>query len=289
MFLIPKKTVVSIFYYLMLIDGAVTEEELSRLDEIGEEIDPLQYPIYKDELITNCEKQLEKMIDTEDRYDVIVEAIDRLLLIPVEAPEDAIISRLLIWNMLVLAYEDEEYHAEERKLIKHLVRFTDTPSSVFLEMEQLKETDAAIYREIKWLMSSKRPYDEIDPIITELHNRQNVILASLENLLADEAYVPVEKMNLSANELVEAKKDELLSELEERMTPVLDSAKSKMKESSSPYTSEFEKMMSPVLEEAKAQFEEAAGPYAEELEDQAKKVLGAFKKHLQRDSKKDGE
>ncbi len=45
--------------------------------------------------------------------------------------------RLLIWNMLVIAFINGECTKDEKRLIKHVVRVTKMDKSVFLEMEQL--------------------------------------------------------------------------------------------------------------------------------------------------------
>ena len=130
--LISVKNAVAIFYYLMSVDNVITEVEQQKLDEIGAEIDAEKYMSYRDEIIERCEKQKLLVIDDEDYYDVISEGVDKELYAEISVDEEVIASRLLIWDLLVISYCDEEYHHDERRLIKHIVRLSGVPTSVFL-------------------------------------------------------------------------------------------------------------------------------------------------------------
>ncbi|MBR1481411.1 MAG: TerB family tellurite resistance protein [Ruminococcus sp.] len=188
--MIPIKNAVAIFYYMMSVDGTKTETELQKVDEIGVQIDVENYIDYRDEMMERCEKQKESVIDEEDFYDVISEGVDKELYADISEDEMVIASRLLIWNLLVVAYSDDEYHREERRLIKHIVRVSGMPTSVFLEMEQLIRALNEVENERKWLETSERPYREIAPIIAELDKRIAFIAESAKNLIADETMAP---------------------------------------------------------------------------------------------------
>lgn len=188
--LISAKNAVAIFYYMMSVDGIKAETELQKLDEIGVQIDVENYSNYRDEMIERCENQKKSVIDEEDFYDVISEGVDKEIYADISEDEIVIASRLLIWNLLVVAYSDDEYHRDERRLIKHIVRLSGMPTSVFLEMEQLIRALNEVENERKWLEISERPYFEIAPIITELDKRIVVISESAKNLIADETMAP---------------------------------------------------------------------------------------------------
>lgn len=178
------KSAVAAFYYLAMADGNVSQEELEKFDEIGNSIDPEHFAEYREELIVSCESQKDRMIDEEDYADVILEALDRSLE-PAEG-EEGVASRMLIWNMLVISIADEDYSQSERRLIKHLVRMTETEKSVFLEMEQLINAYFAVQRERASLADSERPYREMAPVMEQLNKREQDLARIAQDLIADE-------------------------------------------------------------------------------------------------------
>ena len=178
------KGAVAAFYYLAMADGSVTQEELEKFDEIGNSIDPERFEQYREELIASCESQKDRMIDEEDYADVILEALDRSLV--AAEGEEGVASRMLIWNMLVISMADEDYSQSERRLIKHLVRITETEKSVFLEMEQLINAYFAVQSERASLADSERPYKEMAPVMEQLNKREQELARIAQDLIADE-------------------------------------------------------------------------------------------------------
>ena len=71
-----------------------------------------------------------------DKYNVMGEVVKQVF-----ARQDV---RLLVWNMLVIAFSNKNYSSFERKLIKHIVRVWNMDRTVFLEMEQIIKTHADI-------------------------------------------------------------------------------------------------------------------------------------------------
>ena len=181
-----RKGILTAFYYLMAVDGDISARELEKLNEIREELALDDYADYQEAISSEYEKRMSVAFDDDDRIDLVLEGIDAALSQEQEKPDAGITPRLLIWNMLVMACSDEVYHGEERRIIKHIVRTTGVEKSVFLEMEQLVQTGAAIAKEISWLSASSKPYNEVQPMIAELENRQKVILNEAKALLKDE-------------------------------------------------------------------------------------------------------
>ena len=237
--LISVKNAVAIFYYLMSVDNVITEVELQKLDEIGAEIDAEKYMSYRDDIIERCENQKLLVIDNEDYYDVISEGVDKELYADISDDEDVIASRLLIWNLLVISYSDDEYHHDERRLIKHIVRISGIPTSVFLEMELLIRSAAEVENERKRLSTSDRPYSEIAPVIEELDRRVAYISESAKNLIDDEILTP----SVEALEI----KPTVFDQVEKAVAPVGEQIKEKMQ----PVTSGIAKAVSPVGETVK--------------------------------------
>lgn len=184
--MISKRKATAIFFYLAMVDEDFSDEERVKIDEICNSIDPEGYPKYKEEIINEYTRQTDLIIDKEDYYDVISEGVDKLLLYADENEEKDVCIRLLLWNLLVVAHSDGDYSAPERRLIKHIVRITDTDKSVFLEMEQLIKTYELLENEKKDLAASNKPYSEIAPLIAEIDSRMNNIKESSLNLIADE-------------------------------------------------------------------------------------------------------
>lgn len=190
---IKAKSALQVYYYLAMADGAVTEEERALWEEIGKTIDPTHFPIYRDKMIAECEAQLAKVMEDEDRYNVISEGVDIALHPLTDEEGPFIVSRNLVWDMLVLAHRDGVESAEERLLIKHIARILPVPYEIYLEMDQLVRTSAAIEKELGWLQNSSKPYAEIRPQIEELELRQRTLAEAAQALIADEQYVSIEK------------------------------------------------------------------------------------------------
>ena len=196
MILLEKRAAIKSFYYLMAVDGAVTDDEIECFDSIGAELDPEAFATYRDDLIAECELQLKNIIDEEDYYEVVLEGVDKALAAQIDDPANGITVRLLVWDMLVIAFSNAEYSSFERKLVKHIVRVMDMDRSVFLEMEQIIKANAAVENELSWINQSNRPYSEIRPIVDELERRQKVVLTCARQLIEDELYSAVEKIAL---------------------------------------------------------------------------------------------
>lgn len=183
------KGIMSVFYYLMAIDKSVSSDELEKFCEIGNELDSEMFFKYKDSLIEECEKNIKKASETDEYCDIIFECVDNELLNN-EVDKKGIPSRLLIWNMLVIAFSNNEYAQSERRLIKHVSRVTKVEESVFLEMEELLKTSVSVMKESNWIKKSNLTYSEVAPVVEELEKRMNVILNSAKQLIADESLKP---------------------------------------------------------------------------------------------------
>ena len=201
MILFEKKATIKAFYYLMAVDDSVTADEIACFDEIGNELDSVEFPKYRDEVIGECEQQIETTIDAEDHYEVVLEGVDKALSAQTEDVENGVTVRLMVWNMLVIAFSNKTYSSFERRLIKHIVRVLDMDRSVFLEMEQIIKTHADITSELEWIGQSNRPYSEIRPLVDELERRQKTVINCAKQLIEDELYTTVEKSVLPGNGL----------------------------------------------------------------------------------------
>lgn len=180
-----------IIYYLMAVDGEICQAEEDKFITICEALDPDFNEEAKEMISKRCQKQLDKVIDEDEYYDVIKEGVEACL--QEEYIEHAQIKflgrppfidgRLLVWDLLTIAFSDGKYTEEERKLIKLVTRKLDIDKSLLLEMENSIKTILALDREEAWLRKTNRSYTSIESLINEISNRRNIIKRSVDQLI----------------------------------------------------------------------------------------------------------
>lgn len=179
---ISVKNALKIIYYLMAVDGTVFHSEEEKFDAIGAELDP-EFADNKASIISGCQAQLGKIIDSEDYYDVLQDGVEAAISDTQETSESIITPKLLVWNLLTVAYSDENYDETERKLIKYVVRKLNIDKAVFLEMESSMLTMLDIEKELAWIKTTDRPYLTIEARVNELEKRKNVVFDSVKDLI----------------------------------------------------------------------------------------------------------
>ena len=215
---ISKKGALKGFYYLMAVDGDVTAE-LDKIDEIGTEFMKEEFDQNRQSIIDECQAQISSSsADDDEIYDVILEGVDKALTDTVDSVEEGVSPRLLIWDMLSIAYADNKYDGAEKRLISHVTRILGVEKDVFMEMEHLIKTAEAVVKELDTLNSSNRPYAEIRPIVDEIEKRKITITKAVEELIADD-YIgerpEVEQTEEKDNKLTQAGK-----KISESLNPV---------------------------------------------------------------------
>ena len=90
----------------------------------------------------------------------------------------------MVWDLLTVAYSDEQYDEAERKLLKYIVRKTNIDKAVFLEMESSILTLMDIEKELTWIKTTNKPYLTIEAMVNELMDRRNVIFESVKDLIS---------------------------------------------------------------------------------------------------------
>lgn len=179
---IAARDALQIIYYLMAADGAICQSEEKKFDAIGTELDP-DFADSKPVIIKNCQTQLEKVIDPEDYYDVLQDGVEDAIRHTGEAADTTITPKLLVWDLLTLAYSDDGCDKTERKLLKYIVRKLQVDKAVFLEMESSILTIQDIEKEIVWIKTTEQPYLTIEARVNELAKRQTVIFDSVKDLI----------------------------------------------------------------------------------------------------------
>ena len=181
--LISGKGAAKIIYYLMAADGEVFHDEEEKYYDICRELYK-NFDSDKDDIKKECTHQLEKVIDTEDYYDVMIEGMAEAIADAQDKVKVGISPKLLLWDLLVIAYSDEQYSESERKLIKYVSRKLDISKSVFLEMENSMLTLMALEEEEAWIKGTDRPYIQIEKEVKEIEERKATVMESVQNLIA---------------------------------------------------------------------------------------------------------
>ena len=180
---VSTNSAIKIIYYLMAVDGQIFHSEEEKFDSIGIEINPSFIQV-KDVIVSECQKQMDKVIDVDDFYDVLQDGVEEALILSKPGPDSFITPKLLVWDLLTVAYSDESYDETERKLIKYVVRKLNIDKAVFLEMESSILTLLDIEKELSWIKTTNRPYLTIEAMVNELMDRKNVIFESVKDLIA---------------------------------------------------------------------------------------------------------
>ena len=183
---VSTKDALSSYYYLIAVDEHVTDEERNMFDAIGNDIDPQMFGNYREELVDGCRNTVNQASLSADRFEMLVEAVDDALHAVDADAQDAVSSRLLVWNMLSISFADGGASEDELKMIRHVARHCGVDRDVFQEMEQLMRSASAVLNEKRYLESSNGTYAEIKPIIDEMNKRCAAIQRAAEQLIGDE-------------------------------------------------------------------------------------------------------
>ena len=137
-----------IMYSLMLIDGIVSPEEGKKFDEIGLSYDQ-DFDIFKKQLIDDSylAAQTESAQGVEffslesgkkrDYYEQIHDYVGDLIKEENFYRTEGIRAKELIWNLLAMAYSEDEYSENERRLIRYIAEKSGVDRAILPEMEQI--------------------------------------------------------------------------------------------------------------------------------------------------------
>lgn len=180
---ISARNALKVIYFLMAADGEIYHGEEEKFDAIGKELSP-DFASVKESIVKDCQTAMESMIDPEDHYDVIQDCVENALLSSQQAEETVITPKLLVWDLLTVAYSDESYNDTERRLLKYIVRKLNIDKAVFLEMESSILTLLDLEKELAWIKTTNRPYLTIEAMVNEITGRRNTIFESVKDLIS---------------------------------------------------------------------------------------------------------
>lgn len=186
----PPKTVrisvrnaIKAIYFMMAADGEIYHGEEEKFDAICTELDQ-GFGTFKEAIIAECKAYLDKALEPEDYYDALQDGVADALIQNSPTEESFITPKILVWNLLTVAYSDEQYNEAERRLLKFVVRKLDIDKAVFLEMESSMLTLLDLEKELAWIKTTNRPYLTIEAMVNEIVDRKNVIMESIMDLVS---------------------------------------------------------------------------------------------------------
>lgn len=180
---ISIQSAIMIIYYMMAVDGIIHEDEAKKFAEIGKELDP-EFDQHKDKITSLCQENMAKVIDPDDYYPVLQDGVEEAIAMGKNPGEGGLAPKVMVWDLLSVAYSDGGYDENERKLLKYVVRKFDVDKTVFLEMESSFLALRDLENELNWIKTTDRPYLTIEAIVNELSDRKTAIFDNVKDLIA---------------------------------------------------------------------------------------------------------
>ena len=172
-----------IIYFMMHADGAISNDEEEKFDAIGKELDPIFLSI-KEKIVSSCAQHLGNLINPEDYYDAVQDGVKEAIDAGANQKGTAITPKLLVWDLMTIAYSDGGYDENERRLLKYIVRKLHVDKAVFLEMESSLLTIHDLENEMAWIKNSGRPFLTVSAIVNEITARKDAVFQSVKDLIA---------------------------------------------------------------------------------------------------------
>lgn len=244
--LFKKETALTAFYYLLAADGEISRDEEQTFCEIGRALDPNRFEVYRESIMNKCSDQMEKAENEDEYFDVLQEGADFALSQQTNILEEGISARLLLWDLITLAYSDGRYDSQERRLIRHIVRVMQIDKSVALEMEQIAETSLSVRKEYEWIQTQNKTYAEIRPIVDELESRMKTLRKSAECLISDEVFEPEPEEKTTVLSLMKEKVSERVAPTMEKTQESFTNMKKKTVETVAPIKKKVEEAVVPL-------------------------------------------
>ena len=181
--ILSVKDALKLIYCLMAADGSISPEEEEKFQEIGTSLDP-DFELWKDALIEDLSMKEAVLTDEEEYFDFIHDYAAEVLY-KADDTGEGIGAKTLIWDLLVMAFSEGDYSANEKRLIRFVAKALKIDLAVPLEMEQTLRTITALNKEEEWLKSTNRPYSVIEEQINVLKERRETILTGVHALMED--------------------------------------------------------------------------------------------------------
>ena len=173
----------SIFYYLMSADGALLPDEIERFNSIFDDM-VTDASLDKDSLCSTCQERIDANASSISPLIPAIACVDTVLLSPSPFMQNEVpvSPRLLIWDLMAIAFSDGICDDTERELINHIAKSIGVDETTVMEMESTVLTISDIENEEKWIKTTDRQYLVIEPIVEELEKRKAAAFEGAQSL-----------------------------------------------------------------------------------------------------------
>lgn len=137
-----------------------------------------------EDFATYC-KSIDDLDKDENYYNNIINHVAEALIHSKTTPNGTIGKRLLLWNLLSVAYSDNEYSKTEKDILYIVNHIMEIDESTIQEMEADVATIYTIENEIEFLKNTNRNYQKVQEKLSVLEERKTTIMDSVRELLLD--------------------------------------------------------------------------------------------------------
>ena len=185
---IERTDAVKIAYYLMAVDGRISEEEELYIKEVARGFGVMDYSILEE-----IRKNVEDIFNITNNLKIIYNSIEsevRKILNKIETEKsetfhdkvtkkilsiEGITPNILIWNLMTMAIKDLDYSENERMLIKYIAGKLNVDESVLLEMDNSLRALYAVQNDLDWIKENINDQKEFSNLKQGLLNRMITI------------------------------------------------------------------------------------------------------------------
>ena len=185
---IERTDAVKIAYYLMAVDGHISEEEELYIKEVARGFGVMDYSILEE-----IRKNVEDIFNITNNLKIIYNSIEsevRKILNKIETEEsetfhdkvtkkilsiEGFTPNILIWNLMTMAIKDLDYSENERMLIKYIAGKLNVDESVLLEMDNSLRALYAVQNDLDWIKENINDQKEFSNLKQGLLNRMITI------------------------------------------------------------------------------------------------------------------
>ena len=182
-FLVTNEDALKLVYLLMSVDKSISSVEVEKFNSIAMDMTDNNADM-KNAVVVSCAKNL-KGVEEEDHYDTVRDLVGEALRHSKESKEGTIQPKVLLWNLLTIAYSDASYPEEEKKIIRYISKTLGIDKSIAPEMESAIHTMIDIENEEITLKNSDKKYSLIEAELNELTDRKTAIMNGVHELLLD--------------------------------------------------------------------------------------------------------
>ena len=175
---------IHIILNLIAVDGKITQIEIDRFHEIGLALDK-NFSSYESKLIEEEQALLSQIAgDEEELYATLLDNVGKIIHAD-QNSQAGIGARKLLWDLLTVAYSNENYADYEKKMIRYIAKGSGVDYPIVLEMEQTLRTLLVIQEEENWLKSTDRLYSIVAERLEALEVRKGAIMNGVYALMED--------------------------------------------------------------------------------------------------------